>query len=70
MKSKPKAQKLPASVTREEVEQRLPKNDAILLRLSTRDKTSITDAAKSVHLTATEYLVKCHELVSTKLGAK
>jgi hypothetical protein len=67
MKSKSTPQKLPASVTRDEVQERLPKNEAILLRLSERDKASITEAAKSVHLTATEYLVKCHELVVAKL---
>jgi hypothetical protein len=58
---------MPANVTREEVNQRLPKTKGIFLRLSEQDRTSIIEAAKSVHLTATEYLVKCHELVSAKI---
>lgn len=67
MKSKSEPRELP-TVTKAEVQERLPKSEAILLRLSVRDKDAITEAAKSVHLTATEYLVKCHELVSAKLG--
>jgi hypothetical protein len=49
---------------------RLPKSEAILLRLTVRDKDAITAAAKSLHLTATEYLVKCHEIISEKLSLK
>ncbi|MCX6952516.1 MAG: hypothetical protein NTV51_10170 [Verrucomicrobia bacterium] len=55
------------SVTKEEVQRQLPKTKAILLRLTEDDKEAIDAAAKSVHLTATEYLVRCHELISEKL---
>ena len=53
-----------------ELKERLPKSEAILLRLTVRDKDAITVAAKSLHLTATEYLVKCHEIISGKLSSK
>ena len=66
MKRKSNSTKLP-TITKEEVQQRFPKTEAILLRLSVDDKKSITDAAKSLHLTATEYLVKCHEVIAAKL---
>lgn len=55
------------TVSKEEVQMTFPKTEAILLRLSVKDKTAITNAAKSLHLTATEYLVKCHAVVAAKL---
>lgn len=69
MKKEKNSSELP-TVSEEEVRQKIPKTEAILLRLTEEDKASITKAAKSVHLTATEYLVKCHELVSIKLPRK
>ncbi len=66
MKKRKDSPALP-SVTKEDVQRQLPKKKAILLRLSESDKDAIDTAAKSVHLTATEYLVTCHRLVSTKL---
>lgn len=56
------------TVSKQEVLDELPKTEAILLRLSKRDKEAITSAAKLLHLTATEYLVKCHKLVAEKLS--
>ncbi len=64
-KTKPKSE-IPA-VSKEEVQQKFPKTEAILLRLSVEDKNAITTTAKTLHLTATEYLVKCHEVVSAKV---
>lgn len=66
MKKKNSAQELP-TVFKEEVQHQFPKTEAILLRLTVQDKQDITDAAKSLHLTTTEYLVKCHTAISAKL---
>lgn len=66
MKKTKSQPKMPA-VSKEEVQQRFPKTEAILLRLSVEDKNAITTTAKTLHLTATEYLVKCHEVVSAKV---
>jgi len=66
MKKKNTPQK-PPSVSKEEVQHQFPKTEAILLRLTVQDKKNITDAAKSFHLTTTEYLVKCHAVISAKL---
>lgn len=57
-------------VSKEEIQYQLPKTTAILLRLSVQDKEAITAAATSLHLTATEYLVKCHVLIAAKLPKK
>ena len=66
MKTSKKSISVPA-VSKEEVQHRFPKTEAILLRLSVDDKDAITTTAKTLHLTATEYLVKCHEVVSAKV---
>jgi len=59
-----------SAVTEKEVQRAVKKSTAILLRTTADERESIKQAAKSVKLTATEYLVKCHELVSSKLGGK
>lgn len=64
---KTKSQPEMPTVSKEEVQQRFPKTEAILLRLSVEDKNAITTTAKTLHITATEYLVKCHEVVSAKV---
>lgn len=69
MKTSKKSVALPA-VVGAEIQRSLPKTEAILLRLSVADKEAITTTAKSLHLTATEYLVKCHQLVSAKVRRK
>jgi hypothetical protein len=66
MKKHKDTSELPAISTKE-LQQKFPKTEAILLRLSVQDKLAITEAAKSLHLTATEYLVKCHQVISAKL---
>jgi hypothetical protein len=40
---------------------------AILLRLTPPEKASVEAAAKSVGLTVTGYLLRCHALISTRL---
>jgi uncharacterized protein (DUF1778 family) len=67
MKKKTDSPELP-TISKEEIQKQFPKTEAILLRLSVQDKQAITDAAKSLHLTATEYLVKCHAVVAAKLA--
>lgn len=64
-----KTTQLPA-ISSAAIQRSLPKTEAILLRLSVADKEAITATAKSLHLTATEYLVKCHQLVSEKVRRK
>ncbi len=66
MKSKPKLRELPA-VSKAEAEERLPKSAAIFFRLSAHDKKAVDAAARSLHLSTAEYLLKCHELVASKL---
>lgn len=39
----------------------------IFLRLTGKEKSAIDAAAKSVGLTTTEYLLRCHQLISSKL---
>lgn len=39
----------------------------IFLRLTATEKKAIDAAAKSVGLTTTEYLLRCHQLISAKL---
>jgi hypothetical protein len=67
MKNKTPSPTFP-TVSPAEVQHTFPKTEAILLRLSVADKEAITSTAKALHLTATEYLVKCHEVVSAKVG--
>ncbi len=69
MKTSKKSVALPV-IAEAEIQRSLPKTEAILLRLSVSDKEAITTTAKSLHLTATEYLVKCHQLVSEKVRRK
>jgi hypothetical protein len=66
MKIENESPELP-TVTTGEVAHQLPKSEAILLRLTVQDKLAITRTAKKLHLTATEYLVKCHAVISAKI---
>lgn len=56
--------KLLPSVSAHDVDQNLPKTEAILVRLSKADKKSIVDAAAAIHLTVTEFMVKSALLVA------
>lgn len=57
-------------LTRKEIEVRAKKSPAILVRMTEAERETIKEVAQSLNLTATEYLVKCHELVSSKLSGK
>jgi hypothetical protein len=50
-----------------EIKASLPKTDTIHLRLTTVEKEEIRATAKGSHLTVTEYLLKCHQVVLAKL---
>ena len=67
MKTKTKTESIPVAISGEEVQAALPKTEVIFLRVSPKEKTAITATAKRLHLTVTEYLVKCHELIAGKL---
>jgi hypothetical protein len=58
--------KLPP-VTKEEVTETIENGEVIYLRLSSRDKDSVKKAASTLRLTVTEYLLRCHALVSSKI---
>ena len=44
----------------------LPKDEAILLRLTSQDKATISKAAGSLHLTVTEFLTRSALMVAEK----
>ena len=50
-----------------EIKAHLPKANAIHLRLTTAEKEEIKATAKALHLTVTEYVLKCHQVVLAKL---
>ncbi len=50
-----------------EIKANLPKTDAIHLRLTAAEKEEIKATATSLHLTVTEYLLKCHAVVVAKI---
>ncbi len=53
--------------TLQEVQGILPKSETIHLRVSTKEKGEIVATASGLHLTITEYLLKCHTVVAAKL---
>jgi len=56
------------TVTPEEVAAAVEKSEVIYLRVTPNEKEAVKMAAKTLRLTATEYLLKCHELVSGKIA--
>lgn len=66
MKPKPTRPSFP-SVTKHEVEQEVEKSEVIYLRVTPAEKEAVKEAASKLKMTATEYLMKCHELVARKL---
>lgn len=58
---------LAQSLTKKEVERKIPKTETIQLRVSKADKESIKKTAQKNGLTTTDYLIRCHYLVSEKL---
>lgn len=55
------------TVSRGEVGREFPKTEAILVRTTIADKEMITAAAKSFHLTTTEFMVKSALMVAGKI---
>ncbi len=45
----------------------LPKNEAVLLRLTVQDKKTIVAAASKLHLTVTEFVTKASLIVAEKV---
>jgi hypothetical protein len=54
----------------EEVKRRILKEETIQLRVTKVEKEKIRLVASGLHLSTTEYLLKCHEVVSAKLEEK
>lgn len=67
---KNKSELASVSLTRKEIQSGAKKSPAILVRMTEDERDSIKEVAASLKLTATEYLLKCHELVSSKLRQK
>jgi hypothetical protein len=51
----------------EEVRRRILKDETIQLRVTKAEKETIRVVASGLHLSTTEYLLKCHEVVAAKL---
>jgi len=65
-----KKKQTPASfptVTKQEVAQEVEKSEVIYLRVTQAEKEAVKEAASTLKMTATEYLLKCHEVVARKL---
>ena len=58
------------TVSKGEAGREFPKTQNILVRTTVADKETITSAAKSVHLTTTEFMVKSALMVAGKLANK
>lgn len=65
MKRRKSSKKFP-TVSTPEVES-LPKTEAVLLRLTKRDKQAIVAAASKLHLTVTEFVTKASLIVAEKV---
>jgi hypothetical protein len=53
--------------SREEIQATLPKSETIHLRVTKAEKTAIRATAGTLHLSITEYLLKCHAVVAAKI---
>jgi hypothetical protein len=51
----------------EEIQATLPKTETIHLRVTKAEKNAIRATAGALRLSITEYLLKCHSVVSDKL---
>jgi hypothetical protein len=51
----------------EEVKRRILKDETIQLRVTKVEKEKIRLVASGLHLNVTDYLIKCHEVVSETL---
>jgi len=50
-----------------EIQKTLPKSETIHLRVTINEKAEVAATATSMHLSMTEYLLKCHAVVAGKL---
>ena len=55
-------------VQADEIQQVLPKKEAVLLRMSAQDKKTISEAADKLGITTTEFFIKSALMVATKLS--
>jgi hypothetical protein len=53
--------------TLQEIHATLPKSETVHLRVTKVEKAEIRSTATALRLSITEYLVKCHELIASKL---
>ena len=53
-----------------EVQATLPKSETIHLRVTRAEKAAIRATAGALHLSITEYLLKCHSVVAGKIGRR
>jgi predicted DNA binding CopG/RHH family protein len=63
---KAKVTELP-SVTTIEAKEWLAKSATVNMRVTEAQKAQIKKTAEALHLSITDYLIKCHELVSQKI---
>lgn len=66
MKKKEAPASLPA-ISKQEVAQEVEKSEVIYLRVTPAEKEAVKETASKLKMTATEYLMKCHELVARKV---
>ena len=56
-------------VQADEIQQVLPKKEAVLLRMSAQDKKTISEAADKLGITTTEFFIKSALMVAAKIGS-
>lgn len=57
-------------VTAQEAAEAVDKSQVIFLRVTSREKEAVKQAATALRLSVTEYLLRCHGLVAEKLGKR
>ena len=50
-----------------EIQATLPKSETIHLRVTKAEKEAIRTTSTSIHLSITEYLLKCHAVIAAKI---
>lgn len=56
-------------VEADEIQNILPRKEAVLLRMSAHDKKTICDAADKLGITTTEFFIKSALMVAGKIGS-
>ena len=57
------------TVDADEIQNVLPRKEAVLLRMSAHDKKTISEAADKLGITTTEFFIKSALMVSAKIGS-